>query len=887
MAKIFLSVLNMSITGAFVIAAVCLARLLLKKAPKIISYCLWAVVAFRLIFPFSIESVLSLMPFKAAPIPTDIAMQPVPRIDSGISFVNNAVSRVLPAATPNASVNPLQIWTAIGGYIWFFGVAIMFIYGVTSYILLKRKIRVAVHVETNIYEADNIKSPFVLGIIKPKIYMPVGLSEKEREYILLHEQTHIKRRDYIVKFAAYFIFCLHWFNPLAWAAFLLMGIDMEMSCDERVLKNMGGDTKIDYSRSLLSLATERRIIGGSPLAFGEGGVKQRIKNALNFKKPSRVIVLCAVALVAVLSAGFAVNRVINAPLIEMKMVYEENPAYFLKDMKLVWDDTDYFVTRISNAKRGKEIGYAVDELSTWRIYELKGYGRDYLYAVESKDVWRVMSVYPPEKPSRQYILENASDEDRLVKMLSVTLYNDGTARLATPLISSYAMLAPCYYTFADDKLLIHYERDNVIAIFEIVDDNTILFKEASTPLYAEKGARYVAATVDSELTEKIHQYLDIIMSSPMLSSNSGDYIREHQTEYDAILEMGITALPVLTDILNGGDRGLRGVIASGLVNDIIERESNKPHSEVIESILIDAGFDLARWSKGFSTAPTDDNIIPLDILDKIYLGMPSADVYHLFGEPDYQASGLMWFGYNNVGTFDVMGSFDQNRTDTITRFQNSTVNWNMDELIGTAVMQRYADNISAGEYPAEWHQIISMDASANEFTIKGIAQYEVYVPDGEYGVNRIKWEYADIKMTFTKNAYYNYELTSCSIKDGVWVMGVAPMFKRYDEAMYHFVGAIPSSGRFGIGAGTAVITDYAESLTPDGEFLIKYFPGATLSIEGIVTGNWIITYEDSGKNIAVGKDGTGEIVITDDLIGIYSVDDGKHNIKFEKYIKNK
>ena len=308
MDKLFITILNMSLTGAFVIAAICLARLPLKKAPKIISYCLWAVAGFRLIFPFSIESVFSLIPFKAQPIPLDIAMQPIPRIDSGIPFVNNAVSGILPAATPIDSMNPLQVWTIAGAWVWMIGVAALLIYGVVSFIILKRKMSKAVHVGANTYEAVNIRSPFVLGVFKPRIYLPAGLSGQERGYVILHEQTHIKRRDHIIKFAAYFILCLHWFNPLAWAAFLLMGADMEMSCDERVLKEMGGETKINYSLSLLSLATERRFISGSPLAFGEGGVKERIKNVLNFKKPSRVVIVAAVVLLAVLSVGFAMNR---------------------------------------------------------------------------------------------------------------------------------------------------------------------------------------------------------------------------------------------------------------------------------------------------------------------------------------------------------------------------------------------------------------------------------------------------------------------------------------------------------------------------------------------------------------------------------------------------
>ncbi|MCL2058262.1 MAG: hypothetical protein FWH01_04270 [Oscillospiraceae bacterium] len=550
MDKLFLAILNMSLTGAFVIAAICVARLPLKKAPKSISYCLWAVAGFRLVFPFSVESVFSLIPFKAQTIPPDIAMQPIPRIDSGIPFVNNAVSSILPAAETAASVNPLQIWTAIGAWFWIVGVAVMLIYGNISFLILKRKMNEAAHTEANIYEAENIKTPFVLGIFRPKIFLPIGLSEQEISYIILHEKTHIKRHDHIVKFAAYFVLCLHWFNPLAWVAFLLMGVDMEMSCDERVLKEAGGETKKDYSLTLLSLATERRIIGGSPLAFGEGGIKERVKNVLNFKKTSRVIIVAAIALVAVLSVGFAMNKIVNAPLIEMKIVYEENPAFFFKDMKLLWGDTVYHETPMNNAGQGKEIGYANDEYSTWRIFELKGYSRDYLLTVESEGAWRIMSNRPPDEPLRQYILENATDRDKGSRLLSVSLYHDGTARLATPPISSYAMVGTVYYSFEKDELLIGYKNKNIVessrlepfAVFDVADDNTIVFKSATVPLFADEGARYTDFTVP--LIEPVETIplnkspLEVAVSQAIIANNNYDYLGDvYQTEAHTTLHI--------------------------------------------------------------------------------------------------------------------------------------------------------------------------------------------------------------------------------------------------------------------------------------------------------------------------------------------------------------
>ena len=307
MDRVFLSILNMSLTGSFVIVVILLARFLLNKAPRILSYCLWAAVGFRLIFPFSIESVFSLLPFRGQIIPPGIATQEVPQIDSGLAAVDNIVNNALPTATQSATT-PLQMWTTVAACLWLLGVVLMVVRGLLSYVLVKRRIHEPTSRAGSIVETSNIQSPFVFGIFAPKIYLPDGLSGKEREYIILHEQTHIHRRDHIIKFAAYFILCLHWFNPLAWAAYLLMSNDMEMSCDERVLKNLGGGIRKDYSLSLLSLATERRMLSSSLPAFGENGVKKRIKNVLRFRSSSRFVVVLAAVFVVVLSLGLSVSR---------------------------------------------------------------------------------------------------------------------------------------------------------------------------------------------------------------------------------------------------------------------------------------------------------------------------------------------------------------------------------------------------------------------------------------------------------------------------------------------------------------------------------------------------------------------------------------------------
>ncbi len=307
MSELFLAILNMSITASYVIIFVILIRLAIQKAPKVISYALWAVVAFRLVIPFSFESVFSLLPQTATPIPHDIIYQQKPQISSGILSVDTMVNEVLPSPVIVGSVNPMHIYIEIGAYIWVIGIIALLAYSLISIFRLKKLLKNAQLMEQNIYEADNLKTPFVLGIIRPKIYLPAGLDKEEWQYILLHEQTHIYRKDHIIKITAFIILTIHWFNPLVWVAFMLMSMDMELSCDERVLKEINIDIKKSYANSLLTLATRKRILNGSPLAFGEGNVKWRIKNVLNYKKPRFWVVAISTIVVTAVGIGLIAN----------------------------------------------------------------------------------------------------------------------------------------------------------------------------------------------------------------------------------------------------------------------------------------------------------------------------------------------------------------------------------------------------------------------------------------------------------------------------------------------------------------------------------------------------------------------------------------------------
>ena len=327
MDKLFLQIINMSITSSYIILFIIAIRIILKKAPKIFSYVLWLIPFFRLIFPFSFESLFSFISINKNTIPEDIVYSQTPQIQSGISAIDSTVNRALPKLVVGTSVNSMQTWITIGTLIWLIGIIILLIYSIYSTLKLSKVLRSAISLYDNIYEIETIKTPFVFGLIRPKIYLPNNLSDTEKSYIIKHEQTHIKRFDSIIKFVAFFIVSIHWFNPLVWVAYYLMGEDMELSCDESVIKEMGYEVKKDYSSSLLSLSSGEKIIGGSPVAFGENNIKGRIKNILNYKKPKLGVILISLIIILILALGLLSNQPSNQ--IRKSNDYEERAAEFI------------------------------------------------------------------------------------------------------------------------------------------------------------------------------------------------------------------------------------------------------------------------------------------------------------------------------------------------------------------------------------------------------------------------------------------------------------------------------------------------------------------------------------------------------------------------------
>ena len=311
MSELFLKIVNMSISASWVVIAVLTLRFCLKKAPKWVNVLLWGIVAVRMVFPFSIESVLSLMPSAETISPT-IMMEQTPSVQTGVPVLNHVINPVISGSltpAPGASANPLQIWIPVLAWIWLFGIAALFLYSAVSYWCLRRKVCEAVILRDNIYQSENVCSPFVLGIIRPKIYLPYHMDSREMGHVIAHEQTHICRRDHWWKPLGFLLLTIHWFNPLMWLSYVLLCRDIELACDEKVIREMSNEQRADYTQALVACSVDRRLIAACPLAFGEIGVKERVKSVMNYKKPAFWIVLASVIVCAVIAVCFLTNPI--------------------------------------------------------------------------------------------------------------------------------------------------------------------------------------------------------------------------------------------------------------------------------------------------------------------------------------------------------------------------------------------------------------------------------------------------------------------------------------------------------------------------------------------------------------------------------------------------
>lgn len=555
MKQVFLSVLNMSVTASYVILFVLAARILLRKAPKIFTYSLWSVVLFRLVCPISFSSVLSFFTFLKADtmdtIPDDAVYMIQPGLSGEEHTAGSPVNSPLPGAVQAVGIHPLPSTVDIFTILWIAGALALLLYSMVSYIRTKRRVSTALHIHDNIFECDNIESPFVLGIIKPKIYIPAGLNEKEQGYILMHEQTHIRRFDYIMKPIAFLVLSIHWFNPLVWVAFIKMSLDMEMSCDESVLRKMGKSIKKDYSSSILALAVDRKQIILSPLAFGESSTKSRIKNVLNYRQPGFFVVIAALILVVIAVIGLAANPKKDLPSLSIENTY--NAA--VQQDQLIVRSRDSGASLIFGSAFAKILN---PESGKWIETDTPA----------SKDTFPDLTVYI--SIGSDYKVQLYKSEPELAKIESGRQYRyykipkDTYEKVSMlKLISGFYIPEKVMRAIADGKRTnIQSVQDTPVnvdyRIFKVGMQNFYIYKKKGK-CYVEQPYQYISeiteeaydsaiefftlpevyeAKAPSDIKRIVEDNITAIMLSPVQSSNPYDYIKANQESYESILKYG-------------------------------------------------------------------------------------------------------------------------------------------------------------------------------------------------------------------------------------------------------------------------------------------------------------------------------------------------------------
>ena len=578
MTAIFLKLLNLSITATWLILAVVLVRLLLKKAPKWISCLLWAFVAIRLIFPFSIESVLSLVP-SSETIPADIAYMQNPAVHSGISALNSTVNPIISQnLTPNPgdSANPLQIILPIMTAIWLAGTIVLLIYAFVSWLRLRKTVCASVPVKDNIMACDDVQSPFILGVFKPVIYVPSSLSGQTLDYVITHEMTHIKRRDYLWKPFGYILMAVYWFNPFCLIAYILLCRDIEMACDEKVIRDMSSESKAGYSQALLDCSVHRRLIAACPLAFGEVGVKQRVKGVLNYKKPAFWIIIVAVIACIAVAVCFLTNPKRDS--FELKIVV---PAHSQSQFYYSDEQVSPLGNRIT-LNAGANLSDTEVVLKTVEVKEENSYEPVYLTHGMSvkmdveKGAWFCVGVYMNNPTDEDIsvsvvvdnivvrIAEEAVDPPHNTMIATITEFENGSM-MVTPIEGSWELsssdvfrvpiqnMNPSPEPVVGDKVEIVYNGciletypasfENVVSVTVIREDSIVSNNETYYNL-SDQGKLKVSGSTDSNHSFVQSQMLWTNSTKISIKNNSGTdvtvYLFSVENESTPILEMTLS-----------------------------------------------------------------------------------------------------------------------------------------------------------------------------------------------------------------------------------------------------------------------------------------------------------------------------------------------------------
>ncbi len=428
MIEAFLTVLKLSITASLVAVAVMVLRLGMKKAPKWISAALWAFVGARLVFPFALQSPFSLIPSIDTVTTNHTNSAGTVQIHSDIGIANYTVNQhIVPAESVTSTISMLDVISLL----WFIGFVVFLLYGIISYLSVYRKVRTAIPLTDNIYQSENIQSPFVIGFFRSRVIVPFNLDEETLHNVIMHENAHLKRKDHIIKPFAYLLLCFHWFNPFIWLSYILLCRDIEVACDEKVIKNLTFSERKNYAMALLNCKVKNTTVAVCPVAFGEVSVKSRIKNTLNYKKPAMGIIVAAIV-VAVIASGCLLTN----PKAEAYIIQTSPPVENVYPTEVVTEPateelTEEVLVQTTTAARLTEAIPTVEatEAETQPEYTDAYYQEDvYEESAYYEEETEVMTIISFEEHWRQKQEEEMQklEESRVQRLLSSTSNHSDT-----------------------------------------------------------------------------------------------------------------------------------------------------------------------------------------------------------------------------------------------------------------------------------------------------------------------------------------------------------------------------------------------------------------------------------------------------------------------------
>ena len=657
MAAVFLKLLNLSISASWLVLAVLVLRLVSKRSPKWVNVLLWGIVALRLVLPFSIESALSLIPSAETVSPAVVQFAPAPTITSGVSVIDNAVNPSLSehfAAVPTASVNPLYVWTEIAGWVWLIGLGAMLLYALVSYLRLRRRVSVSLPIRDRIYLCDAISSPFILGVVKPHIYLPSGLDEVQRQNVLAHEQAHLARRDHWWKPLGFALLAVYWFNPVLWLAYTLLCRDIELACDERVIRTMDESAVKTYSTVLLACSMPRKAVITCPLAFGEVGVKERVRNALHYKKPAFWVVAASVAVCVVVAVCFLTDPPTDTDAAGLVGFHREQVTYAdvtdasgaqPSSVQLTAEETDA-VYALLDALQYKRLGAASAMQDCYaRLYFISAAGERCEVMLSEREM--LVNPITDGKTARLYELRSGSTELRdyllgcigasdaaltassvSIQKISETAYRNALAEEKTSTVWDGRNSSPVcpergtadYYQVS--VLNAGYNNElpiNANIYFAVIPGEGLVEESCFTLMEMPESPRYQNVITSATNAVSADVFLKLEISVVAYYDGDGQPVRSEDFTYALSCFCDLEALEIQQFRMTG--EGFRPENGSSTADALIGNYNAIEQYQ--DSIVLDAEKWQGNYSKTFVV--TDKTKVPISTIITVYFAYESND----------------------------------------------------------------------------------------------------------------------------------------------------------------------------------------------------------------------------------------------------------------------